>query len=229
MSATITDTGDITIGNYVSGADKQRAAEFYEMGQAKALYAATTGAIKFHANKLLHKAKTHNIGECLPFMSSIQGLKYYVGRDDQGVLRGGNLHWEYVQDVCDQRDDDATKFKKLRYALAQLPSNVAFEFKAAPDLQDGDLVRAAFLKAGFSNIYNKTYLYFGNVADGNPIKKIKSDARTKVKSARRDMELTSMSLAEFFTFYKQNLVSDKKEDHFLLDIDIDVIDKNNSV
>ncbi len=229
MTATVAATSNINLGNFVSGANRERAAEFYEKKKIVALCEAVAGAAKFHTNKIMHMATTHDVTATRPFLSNIEDLKYFVGRDEQGVLRGGNLHWEYLFNLCDSRDTDAVKFKKLCRELACLPSNVAFEFKAAPDMRDGDIVRAAFLRAGFSNIYNKTYLYFGNVEDGDPIKKIKSDSRTKVNSARRDMELTTMSLNEFFAFYNRNLIADKKEAHFFLQIDEEVIAKSTKV
>lgn len=185
---------------------------------------ATGGAARFHWNKLVHRAGTHNIGQTLPFMTNIDTLHYYVGRDEKGILRGGNLPWLYLRDLIPygfaSREE---KFKSLCRALAQLPGNVAFAFAASPDLHDADIVRAAFRTAGFSHIARKTYTYRGANDGADPISKIKSDARTKVNSARRDLEFVDMSLEEFFAYYRANLEADGKNSHFHLNIDLELI------
>ncbi len=217
MSSRVPDVNALV--KYDSSIMGQLVPDFYERTAIAALYEAVLGSIKFHWNKLSHRAAVYNVGETTTFISNIDKLDYFVGRDDQGILRGGNLHWDYLQNVCNPFVSNDQKYKKLCRILAQLPGNVSFAFKVSPDLQDGDVVRAAFKRAGFSNIRNKTFLYFGDASEGDPIKKIKSDSRTKVNSARRDMELTTMSLDAFFKFYNDNLIADNKEPHFFLNID----------
>lgn len=225
MQASVKTT---SFGPFVTPGD-DRVLDFYERGKAAALKEAVLGAVKFHWNKISHLAATQNIGKTLPFLSSVGSLQYYVGRDEQGILRGGNPHWRYLQDVCTPFQSDEQKYKNLCRELAQLPGNVAFAFKASPDLRDAHIVRAAFLKAGFTNIPRKTYLFDGTADREDPIKKIKSDARTKVNSARRDLELTTMSVDEFFAFYNENLQIDGKKSHFFLNIDHDMIRKGKNI
>lgn len=187
---------------------------------------ATSGAARFHWNKLVHRAGTHNIGQTLPFMTNIDTLHYFVGRDEKGILRGGNLPWLYLRDLTPYGfASRAEKFKSVCRALAQLPGNVAFSFASSPDLRDADIVRDAFRTAGFSHTARKTYTYKG-VNDGtDPISKVKSDARTKVNSARRDLEFVEMSLEEFFAYYRENLDAEGKNSHFHLNIDLELISR----
>jgi hypothetical protein len=203
--------------------------DFYQRNKIAAMLDAFIGSGKFHWNKLVHRAHTHNIGKTLPFLAKIDALHYHVGRDELGVLRGGNPHWLYLQNLCDPSLNDKDKFKKLCRTLAQLPGNVAFAFKASPDIKDAEIVRAAFKKAGFTNIPRKTYLYNGVGLDTDPVKQLKSDARTKVNSARRDLEFAAMSVDEFFAFYNRNLEVSGKKSHFFLGIDHDMIKKSDQI
>ena len=200
--------------------------DFYQRGKMDALIDASIGALKFQLNKIAHGGSATNVSAKTPFLANIDALQFYVGRDEDGVLRGGCPHWAYLQNLCDPRLSDQEKFKKLCKNLADLPGNVAFAFKASPDLKDSNIVRAAFGKAGFANIQRKTYLFRGNAVDGDPIAKLKSDARNKVNKARRDLETCSMSVDEFFAFYSENLVNyDGKKSHFYLNIDHDMMKK----
>ncbi len=180
------------------------------------------GAARFYWNKLVHQTGLMNIGKTLPFMTTIGRLDYYVGRDEKGILRGGNLHWSYLQGICDDKIGDAEKYKSVCLMLAKLPGNVAFSFKADPKLRDAAIIRAAFKTAGFTVDSRPTFLYKGNVEDGDPVAKMKSDARTKINAARRDLEITDMSVEDFFAFYRDNLDDAGKKSHFCLNIDQDM-------
>lgn len=183
--------------------------DFYQRGKFDAMVHASVGAIKFQWNKILNGGALRTVSTERPFVAQIDMLQYYVGRDEDGVLRGGCPQWSYLENMCDPNMTDEEKFKKWCRILADLPGNVSFNFKASPYMKDTHVVRAAFGKAGFSNIPRRTYLFHGNLADGDPIAKLKSDARTKVNSARRELESCSMSVDEFFAFYRENLVNYK--------------------
>lgn len=181
--------------------------DFYQRGKIDLMIDASLCAIKFKWNKMVNGGALHSVSTDKPFIANSDMLYYYVGRDEDGVLRGGCPQWSYFENIYDPQMTDEQKFKKWCKILADLPGNVSFGFKASPHMKDTHVVRAAFGKAGFTNVQRRTFLFQGNLADGDPISKLKSDARTKVNSARRDLESCSMSVDEFFAFYKENLVN----------------------
>lgn len=181
--------------------------DFYQLSKLEALVQASHGAIKFKLNQIINGNARDTVSPNKPFLSSNSGIRYWAGRDEDGVVRGGAPHWAYMENLCDPSLTDQEKFKIWCKMLASLPANVSFSFKAVPFMTDSHVVRAAFGKAGFTNIQRRTYLFRGNIADGDPISKLKSDARTKVNSARRDLETAPMSVDEFFNFYEENLVN----------------------
>lgn len=197
--------------------------DFYERSMAAALAEAIKGSAKFHLNKLMHLAVSSYATKKKTYLANAGRIPYFVGLDDQGILRGGNPHWGYLQNFCDASLSDEQNHKRLCGELARLPSNVAFAFKLRPDLQDAKIVHSAFVKSGFTNIAHKTFLYNGIGDAEDPIKKIKSDARTKVNQARRDLEIVNtMTVDEYCTFYRENIEEDNRVPHFFLNIDHDV-------
>ncbi|PZQ45099.1 MAG: hypothetical protein DI551_08465 [Micavibrio aeruginosavorus] len=177
------------------------------------------GSTKFRWNKIVHRTGTMNIPCTAPYVTSTDHLDYFVGMDEKGYLHGGNLHWAYLQNICIDELSQENKYKTLCRTLARLPANVAFSFKASPHMKDIEVARAAFHAAGFLNIPRRTYLFKGDAADGDQIAKLKPDARTKVNSAKRDLEITTMNAEAFFTFYKENLKLAGQKSYFCLDID----------
>ncbi len=181
--------------------------DFYQLSKLEALVQASQGAIRFKLNQIINGSMINSISPNKPFLSTGSAIRYWAGRDEDGVLRGGAPQWAYMENLCDPSLSDQEKFKVWCKMLADLPANVSFGFKAVPFMADSHVVRAAFGKAGFTNIQRKTFLFRGNIADGDPIARLKSDARTKVNSARRDLEMASMDVDGFFDFYQENLVN----------------------
>lgn len=145
---------------------------------------------RFRANQIAHMISARTITD-KPYIKSIDGLDYFVGRSAKAGLRGGDIPWEYMQGLVDGQFSEKDKRKHLMHTLAQLPSNVSFVFKAAPQLRDAPVIREAFHRAGFKNAPRTTLVFKGEPGQ-DPIERLKSDSRTKVRSARRDLEFAEM-------------------------------------
>lgn len=192
----------------------------------RALFDIVINTFKFHMNKASHATSFNNAATAHAVINRADSLEYYVGRNQKGVLHGGNPHHNYLSNLFDRRADKNQKHAQLLGSIAKLPANVSFEFKISPTMEkDRDIVSAAFTKAGFSRIARKTYVYSGDPANSDPLPALKSDMRRQVKLAERDLEVTTMNVEEFFAFYKANLVAAKKPSNFFLDIDKEVIEQ----
>lgn len=183
------------------------------------------GAMKFTWNKIQHGVSTHNIGNAPALLNNVAGLHYFTGVDEDGIYRGGNLPWLYVNDLYeDKKLSTAEEYRTLRNTLAFLPSNVSFRFIMAPDMQKLDTVKNAFTDSGFMHIVKKTFIYTP-VNDGRELlAQLKSDARSKINAAKRDLEIVDMSAEDYFAFYKENLAAAGKDSWFNLNIDRQLVE-----
>lgn len=180
------------------------------------------GEVKFRLNKLAYSASTQKIASGDAQTLAIGKLDLFAGRDENGRLRGGDLPWKYMQGVTDGVITDREKREQLARTLAQLPSNMSFTFKADPKLRDQEIVRAAFARAGFVNEGRTTLIYTGEPGS-DAIDRMKSDARTKIRKGRKELEFTEMNVDDFFDHYRANL-GDRKS-HFFLNIDQQLLRK----
>lgn len=171
---------------------------------------------KFRTNKLANWVGAQTINSKQPEIHNVGKLDFFAGRDERGLLRGGDLPWQYMQGVCDGKITNGEKREQLVRTLAQLPSNISYVFKADPNIRDREIVRDAFARAGFVNETRTTLIYKGQPGQ-DPLDAMKSDARTKIRKARRELEFTDMGVDEFFDHYRQNLGD--KQSHFFLNID----------
>lgn len=179
------------------------------------------GEMRFRWNQTLHAPHTKRYIETTSRI--IQGaiFPYYLGTDENGIARGGNLYWHYPHDVC-EGINDLQKLKILRSRLAQLPPNVTFSFKTSPDIKDSSIVRTAFRESGFMLQSRTTFVYDGSTAQ-DLVATLKPDARTKVNAARRDLEIVPMDVDHFFNFYRETITATGHKNHFFLNIDHDII------
>lgn len=184
------------------------------------------GALRFHLNKLAYKAPLANVKDDALLHQATSAFEYYTSSDEQGILRGGEYPWQYLQNLVPQVLGSAPqKLDYLRRELARLPSNVAFSFACSPDLQDADIIKAAFRKAGFTHLEKRTHLFKPSAGQEDILMSIKPDMRNKIRAAMRDLELVPMSADEFFTFYEDNLSSVGKKYYFNFGIDKDLAKK----
>lgn len=181
---------------------------------------AMKGQARFRLNQMKNWAGTLSIRSDHPELYRSGNLELYVGRDSKGLLRGGDLPWQYMQGLCDDQKTDTAKRAYLAQTLAQLPPRVSFNFKADPELRDREFVREAFARAGFEVKTRTTLIYTG--PEGiDPVEGMKPDMRTKVRKARRELEFTDMDVDSFFDHYERHL--DGKHSHFFLEIDRELI------
>lgn len=177
---------------------------------------ALIGEAKSRLNKLVYSATAQKIASDEVQALTIGKLDLFIGRDENGYLRGGDLPWQYMQGVTDGVITDREKREQLARTLAQLPSNISYTFKAAPQLRDREIVRAAFARAGFVNERRTTQIYT-NEPGSDAVDRMKSDARTKIRKGRKELEFTDMSVDDFFKHYRENL--GERHSHFFLNID----------
>jgi hypothetical protein len=184
------------------------------------------GALKFNWNKVQQGAATCNIGPTPALINKVEGLHYFTGFDENGIARGGNLPWLYVNNLYqDKCFDEADKYRKIRGVLAQLPGNVSFRFIMSPDITDLGSIKNAFTDSGFMHYVQKTFIYTPLQDGRDLLAQLKSDARNKINSARRDLEIVEMSAEDYFAFYKENLAAAGKDSWFNLNIDHQLVEE----
>lgn len=182
------------------------------------------GSYRFAVNKMHFGIQSHNIGKEPQLINQAGALPYFTGVDEIGVYRGGHLPWLYLDDMyADKAISEAEKYQNYKNTLAHLPGNVSFRFILNPAQQKFDTIKKAFLDCGFIHVVQKTFIYTP-ANDGRDVAaQLKSDARSKINAAKRDLELVHMSVEEYFEFYRENLAAAGKESWFNLDIDYQLV------
>lgn len=149
-------------------------------------------------------------------IQSIGPLQFFTGLSKHAGRRGGEIPWHYMQGLCDNQSTRQSKRDQLMGTIAQLPRNVSFTFKAAPDIRDLDIVREAFEKAGFTHRIKPTMIYRGKEGE-DPVDRLERPMGKYVRSARRELEIVPMTSDQFYDYYQKNL-SDRFS-HFHLNIE----------
>lgn len=135
-------------------------------------------------------------------------LMVYTGSDDNGFSLGGNPHWKYFSNPFENpaAATDAEKYHALRAGLSKLPAGPGFKFHTAPRLEDNTVIRSAFVDSGFKYVNRPTFLYAPDTDNFDDlVKKFKSDARNNVRQGKRDLEITTMNIDDFFKLYEESL------------------------
>jgi hypothetical protein len=185
---------------------------------------ALQGSWRFFANKAAHRLWSLNACKATPLLNDLAGLPYYIGRDENDVLRGANPPWFYISDfLAGESVPCAEKKSEILARLAVLPANVAFAFECSPRLKDKNIVIDALKQAGFTHSTKKTYTYFAPKGT-DILAQIKSDTRNKVRAAMRELEIVPLSIDEFLDFYESNLTGAGKNSYFSLKIDREILE-----
>lgn len=183
--------------------NKRRLRQVFDMAKSTA---------KFHWNQVAYSDALNGRHKDAPIRE--EALAYYNGVDEYGLAQGGNPHWMYFtspfiyvgETIGPQKYTDAQKYHALRAALSKLPSGPAFKFHADPMLADQEVIRSAFADSGFKRVNRPTFLYTPQTDDFDElVREFKSDTRSKVKRARRELDVTTMNIDDFFKFYDDNL------------------------
>jgi hypothetical protein len=123
-----------------------------------------------------------------------------------GITWGISPHWSHLggpvvsQDLSDER-----KAEVLRQLIVQLTSKspYIFNFVCNPNANDADLIRHAFINAGFEYSRKVTYLQPPN--DAGVMSRLSSKHRSHIKSADKILEVMEIGADEFTNFYQENL------------------------
>ena len=171
---------------------------------------------RFRANKIANWVHVCRVSSTHPEVCRIDKLNFFIGRDEDGLLRGGDLPWQYMQGVCDDQISREDKRRQFGRTLAKLPSHVSYVFKADPTIRDREIVREAFRRAGFQNETRTTLIYKGHPGQ-DQLAWMKPDARTKIRKGRRELDFVDMGVDEFFEHYRRHLGD--RQSYFFLNID----------
>ncbi len=184
---------------------------------------ALLASFRFALNKIRHGQTSIKIHTPALELHNLETLHFFSAADENGILRGGDLPWLYIDHLfTDKTKTDDEKEKYLQKILAKLPSSVAFSFAVSPRTQDTAILRKAFKKSGFIHTTKRTHTFFAG-KDDDIYKMIKSDTRNKINAGRRDLELVPMNASEFFAFYNENLTAAGKKNYFNQNIDRDLV------
>lgn len=136
-------------------------------------------------------------------------LAIYTGFDEKGLALGGNPHWKYFANPFENpaSSTDAEKYHALRAALSKLPAAPCFRIHATPILEDKEIIRSAFIDSGFKYVNRPTFLLKPDTDDFDDlVKQFTSDTlRWQVRQGKRDLEITSMNIDDFFELYEASL------------------------
>lgn len=178
------------------------------------------GSYHFHLNKLAHKSALLRVRDGRLKLNNAGSWSYFTAADEYGILRGGDYPWQYFQNLIPPALQNARAQEGfVSQQIALLPSNVAFSFACAPNLTHADVIKSAFIKAGFTHSQKKTYIYKPSVPIEALLTAIKPDMRNKIRGAIRDLELVTMDVEDFFSFYEGNLQAAGIKPYFNFGID----------
>ena len=131
-------------------------------------------------------------------------LPLALSKDRLGLFWGFDLHWSHLGGpIVDQSLSRAEQAQVISSLLDQLPRWVSFRFVCNPDLSYADLVRSAFIRAGFEHTTQKTYLR--SPAEGNVLDTRKNKHKGHFKRAAKALDCVDITAKEFVNFYEANL------------------------
>lgn len=139
-------------------------------------------------------------------------LPVVLSRGRLGIMRGHDPYWSHlggpIVDLSLSRSEQAEVIRSL---LRQLPRWTSFSFVCDPSLSYADVVREAFLDAGFAHRTQTTYLHLPE--DGDVLSTRKSKHRGHFKRAAKSLECLDISPLEFVRFFEMNLKAKGKESY----------------
>jgi hypothetical protein len=131
-------------------------------------------------------------------------LPYVVQRNKAGLKCGGLFHWTHMGGpVISQDLSGEAKAEVLHQLLAQLPRNVSLHFVFGPASADAELIREAFIAAGFERSTQITYSQPPNAE--SIINRLSRKHVKHIMSADRRLDVIDISADRFIKFYEANL------------------------
>lgn len=130
-------------------------------------------------------------------------LPFVISRNRIGLARGHDPYWSHLGGPT--LDSTLTRFEQtntIRSLLAQLPQWASFCFVCDPNLNYADLVRHAFISAGFTHSTQITYV---RLPEGDVLNPRKSKHRGHIRRAAKYLDCVDISAADFVRFMDTNL------------------------
>jgi hypothetical protein len=165
-----------------------------------------------------------------------------------GFRVGGAPDWSHLGGpVLSPSLTEAEKRKALAMLMAQLPPHVSFDFETGPQTPDADLVRAAFIDAGFRHTRHNNYvqhpdqdgIFVSDPVDalglqprpraGDQAGPRSSDernlnkTRSHIRSAARRLEQVAIDAEAFIAFLGANLAAQGRRSYSPLAVARDLV------
>lgn len=139
-------------------------------------------------------------------------LPIVLSRGRLGIVRGHDPYWSHLGGpIVDPSLSRSQQADVVRSLLNQLPRRTSFSFVCDPSLSYADLVREAFIDAGFAHTTQTTYLHLPE--DGDVLTTRKSKHRGHFKRAAKSLECVDISALEFVRFFEMNLKAKGRESY----------------
>jgi hypothetical protein len=136
----------------------------------------------------------------------VGSLPYIERKNALGIRWCITPHWSHFGGpVVSQALSDAEKTNVLRQLIAQLPQKTRFIFNliCSSHANDADLIRQAFINAGFE--YARQLTFLQSPKDAGVMSRLSIKHRSQIKSADKDLEVMEIDASEFISFYETNL------------------------
>lgn len=144
-------------------------------------------------------------------------LPLVLSRGRFGIVRGQDPHWSHLGGpIIDEKLNRNEQARVIRGLIDQLPRQPSFDFVCDPTLSYSELVRDAFIDAGFAHTTQVTYLR--HPGEGDVLNTRKSKHRGHFKRAAKSLECVDISAADFVRFFEMNLKARGRRSYAPLDI-----------
>jgi hypothetical protein len=131
-------------------------------------------------------------------------LSFQVTEERTGLLWAENHPWSHVGGpIPSGRMTRGMQSEVFDELLAQLPKSTSYSFTSSSQLSYSDLVKSAFVKAGFT--YTQQLNYVRRPGTLDVMAGLKSKHRTHIKAAAKKLEIIELGAEEFVDFYESNL------------------------
>jgi hypothetical protein len=158
-------------------------------------------------------------GDCV-----VGRLPFILCSDRPGFIWGYNPHWSRLAGpIVDQRLGRTEQAEVISSLLEQLPRWASFDFVCNPNLAYSDIVRSAFIRAGFEHTTQVTYVR--PPAHGDVMDTRRAKHRGHIKRAAKELDCVEISAKEFVEFYDANLNARGKRSYSPLGILTGLIDE----
>ncbi|QNI32540.1 hypothetical protein H7849_00455 [Alloacidobacterium dinghuense] len=151
-------------------------------------------------------------------------LPYILSRSLIGLFHARDPHWSHIGGpVVDERLSRKEQAEVLHLLLQQLPRWASIDFVCNPNASYADLVKNAFMNAGFKHTTQITYVRHPTDVDVMNTRKSKHNGH--IKRACKELDCVDISGTEFVRFLETNLKARGKKSYSPLDVMRRLIDE----